>query len=133
MAGLESQFVYVRHDNGVHQLIFVKATNDALDMCLAQMGEIYDAHPMDEVLMFLFDLRPDGLPPLRYMMRASQQFFAKRPVVPETRAAYIYKSNVLASLGQTLLDFLSLRTERHFFTSDQEAEAIAWLLERPES
>ena len=79
---------YTRLETGIHHLTFLESSNPAMDQCLAHMNGIYAAHPPAERLMFLFDLRPAGLPPLRHMLRSAKQFYAQRPVLPETRAAY---------------------------------------------
>ena len=123
---------YTRLETGIHHITFLVSNNQAMDQCIAHMTGIYDAHPPDDRLMFLFDLRPAGLPPLRYMLRSAKQFYAQRPVLPETRAAYIYQSSALVALGQNFLGLLGLNTARRFFPSDQEAEAISWLLEDSE-
>lgn len=124
---------YTRLENGIHHITFLVSNNQAMDQCIVFMRGIYEAHPLHDRLMFMFDLRPAGLPPLRYMLRTAKAFYAERPELPETRAAYIYKSSALVSLGQNFLGLLGLKTDRRFFPSDEEHEAIAWLLESLES
>ncbi len=130
MSEVEAHCTYKHLENGIHHLIFTEATRKALDECLGYMDGIYKVHPPAERLMFMFDLRLKGLPPLNHVLRSAKKFYSRIPVQPETRAAYLYKSGALISLGQTFLDLLGLTTERRFYTADQEAEAVEWLLEK---
>jgi hypothetical protein len=129
MIETELQCSYARLENDVHQLVFLKSSNVAMDQCLAHLKRIYAEHPSGERLKYLIDMRPAGLPPLRYTMSALRTFFAAYDDLPETRAAYIYESSALVRMGQTLLDFLRLKTERRPFPSAEEGQAMAWLLE----
>ena len=129
MSDTDLQCTYARLENGVHQIIFLKSSNAAMDQCLVHLEKIYAEHPSGERLKYVIDMRPAGLPPLRYTLKALRAFYNNQSDLPETRAAYIHANSALVSLGQSLLELLRLKTERRPFPSAEEDQAIAWLLE----
>lgn len=121
--------IYEVLDGGIHRFVWTVQKPELVDEYLAHIEHIYNTQPYNQRLRLLIDVRA-AIPPIRYGLHRSKEFFARYPMQPETRAAYICPSSILITLLDSSLRMLPLGTERRFFLEDQEEEAIAWLLAR---
>ena len=119
--------VYEVLDRGIHRFVWTAQTPELVDEYLAHIERIYNTQPYNKRLRLLIDVRA-AIPPFRYGLYRSKQFFSKYPMQPETRAAYICPSSILITLLDSSLRMLPPGAERRFFLDDQEEDALAWLL-----
>lgn len=119
---------YIRLENGIHKLVFNKANREAVDQLIEHLKRINTITPSGETELIIVDTRPDGLPPLNYVILAMRRFYKETPQ-PALRAAYLYNDSLIISFAKALLSSLSERqATRRFFQGDSEKEAIEWLL-----
>jgi hypothetical protein len=121
--------VHTPLDNSIHQFVFVEASREAVDEYLGHLYTVIEQLKDDEPLLMLMDLRPDGIPPLKYALTTSKKFFVQYPNLPPTKAAYITNSATLVGLGLSVLSLIGTETKRRTFSADEEYLAIEWLLE----
>lgn len=112
---------------GVHKFTILHGTMRAVDEVFEQLARIYDEHPKEAWLLFLFDLRPDGTPPFNHTLATAMRFFGQRQQMPRTRVAYIYEKSTLITILRAFFRVVRLSSQRRFFQGDVEEQAIAWL------
>jgi hypothetical protein len=112
-------------ENRIHQFIMHKATREGMDEFVKWFAVAVDAHPKDQTLLILMDLRPEGIPPLGYALPLLRRFFDEHRHPILIRAAYLYRSSAIIGVVQAFLNTLHLKTSRRFFES--EVEALNWL------
>lgn len=123
--------MYTEQD-GVHYFTLLKSNRAAMDEFIELAEVVFDRHiESGEMLRVLVDFRPAGLPPLGYAVPKLRAFLAdRRANMPPIRAAYMHNSGAMVSLLRTFMDMMPVRaTERRIFNDEEEAEALAWLLE----
>lgn len=116
-------------ENGIHRFEWTAQAPELVDEFLAHIERIYNTQPYNASLNILIDARM-AIPPIRYGLHKSKEFFARYPMQPETRAAYICPSSILITLLDSSLRMLPVSSKRRFFLYDEEGEAIDWLLKR---
>jgi hypothetical protein len=121
--------------SGIHTFTLVKATRQAI-----QEGAVYyrdqreNHYTINDPMLFLFDLRPDGFPPLAHTFHLFKALFEEYPMPHGSRAAYLMTGNQpMISVAASFYELLHLGTTRKFFTGNAEHRAIAFLLEKTES
>jgi hypothetical protein len=129
MSNTGSLCVHTPLDDSIHQFVFIEASREAVDEYLRHLQTVIEQLKDDEPLLMLMDLRPDGIPPLKYALTTSKRFFARYPNLPPTKAAYITNSTTLVGLGLSVLSLIGTETKRRNFSDHEEYQAIEWLLE----
>jgi len=76
----------------------------------------------------LFDLRPDGYPPVGHIFRRVGQFYKENPPPAPMFVAYLLNETMMISLIDRIMRNLRLNSQRQFFVNDQHAEALNWLV-----
>ena len=133
MVSVQAKCVH-RHylNNNVHAFIFHYTDEEAVDEFIEQFRKVLQAQPYDEVLLMMVDLRPMGLPPFAYTLKAVRQLFAEFEQRHAIRAAYIYDQSRLIEVMRHFFGLLNLNNQRRFFRG-QQVEALAWLLSGEEA
>ncbi|MEO0564960.1 MAG: hypothetical protein AAF125_22835, partial [Chloroflexota bacterium] len=83
--------------------------------------------------LMMFDIRPDGLPPIRFTFNRFQTLFRDYPMPRGARAGYLMPehNDTTLSVMRGLFELLRLGTQRRFFYGpDAETQARAFLLEQ---
>ena len=123
-----TDFIYVKHENGVHEFILVTITRKALHEMLVQMDEVMTLAPKDELLRWLIDARA-GIGHVAYAMRESRELMHRHPKPAPIRTAILYKDNLMLSLAATSIQLLRPdNVAIGFYKGNLREEAIQWLL-----
>lgn len=117
-------------ENGIHHLIFYKASRQAVDEFAAYGMMVLDKRASDEEkVMFLIDISRSGLPPVRYSVESLRTVWKDRSS-KNVRVAYLHSKSLIIALFVPVLEALRLQTQRKLFPDDAQDQAITWLLER---
>jgi hypothetical protein len=116
--------------NRIHCFIINKANRQGVDAFLELFSELLARRSADEFLLLLFDLRPDGMPPIADMFTALRRTFGPHAHSRRhMRVAFLYRSGAIVSVLTIFLNALRLDVSRRYFMDGQEETAIAWLLD----
>lgn len=123
---------YVLHDNGIHEFVFFEASRKALDEWGAYLRPLFEQTPPHETLAMLIDITQSGMQPMRYAFQQAKTLQEEIINMPETRYAFLADQTVMTSLINTFYNLLRLKGAIQYFTPDQRATAIRWLLQETE-
>lgn len=120
-------------EQDVHKYTFHEATNAAVDRYMqgfesllaeVQRGEREHIH-------LLFDITPEGMFPIDYAYQRTQELFQKYAVSLTSKVAYLCTPDDAQRLRDEIASRYSnddIKPSRCFFTPEQEAEALQWLI-----
>lgn len=133
MSHTEAYCVYQYYmNNRIHRLTLRDDSRQAVDEAIQHMNNILDKHPFDRKLRLIIDAR-NGVPPLQHFFTQLRRMYAKRQNLPEIRAIYLYKGNVLLSILELFFNRLGVSGNRRFVHEGTELEAQEWLLSDQET
>ncbi|MEL6272642.1 MAG: hypothetical protein AAFR22_22745, partial [Chloroflexota bacterium] len=79
---------------GIHIYRVLRATRRAVEEGAAYYRHQRNHHyTVDDPMLFLFDLRPDGFPPLTHTYHLFKNLFQDYPMPKGSRAAYLLAEN----------------------------------------
>jgi hypothetical protein len=129
-SSVKTRCSYVRHPNGVHEIIYHDWGFQAVDEMINLVRKIIDQNPEGEVIRLLTS-RAEGLPPgelpVAYTAQKFRDLFRTLERKPLFKQAILRKSDAIASIINTFVR-LSRASQLRFFPPDKRDEAIAWLL-----
>jgi hypothetical protein len=116
--------------NGIHRIVFLKPTRDAIEAWVNIMDSIYAGLTSEDHVRFLFDERPSGPLPLTYSINRGMRWARGLEQHPNVRLAFLFPDRMVASLANSMLGMVQRQMGHlsvRLFNPDQEAQAIAWL------
>ena len=114
--------------NGLHLFAMQTSKRQAVDEYFELAAPV--PNQVEGNLLFLVDLKADNLPPLKYMMTRSRQYYAAHPGVSERLYIAFLHENYQIKMAQVLLDSMRSSTTRRFFNRSEYDDAIAWLMSK---
>jgi hypothetical protein len=129
-SSVKARCSYVKHPNGVQEIIYHDWGFQAVDEMIDQVRRIIDQNPEGEVIRLLTS-RGEGLPPgelpVAYTAQKFRDLFRNLERKPMFKQAILRKSDAIASIINTFVR-LSRASQLRFFPPDKRDEAIQWLL-----
>jgi len=124
---------YIQHDNGIHEIILLTATRDAVDCYTSIVGPLFLSKPDDETLRYMLNAAEcDGLPPLRYFIQQSSDYKKQHPQIGPGRLAILYYRNGFWLIVSSVINMINAlyKTELVLcmFEASEREKAIEWLL-----
>jgi len=131
MTTLTHDSIYTQHHNGVHELVFLEASEQAVCDYLNLMQQATHAAADDDTMtLILLDLRVSGMLSTGHLAEQMNRFNASRLVSMPSRTAILYQDGATVAMAANATRLMvrpGLDTFK-FFHGDQRANAIAWLL-----
>lgn len=122
---------YVKHDNGIHEIIYNEVSRDAVDVYMTHFDQIMSITPKEDKMRLLSNgAFVTEMQPISYMMSRFRGVMQKHQQRASVRVAVLYGSARFLDLVNGLFRmFVRGRDSMRFFKAEQRDEAIAWLLE----
>jgi hypothetical protein len=130
MFGLKEECTYIALPDGIHKLTLLASSNLALDQCFYHLDIIFYQADLNKPLLLLSDIRESGIPPIRHLWRHGRYLFERYPQLPPIYNAIVYRHNVIASGLTPVINQLAALYGAQAYFSQEETDAIRWLLER---
>jgi hypothetical protein len=124
---------HIKHDNGIHEIILLTATNDVVDCYMAIVGPLFLNKPEDETLRYILNATQcKDLPPLRYFIQQSNDYKKQHPQIGPGRLAILYQHNGFWMIVSNVANMLNLVYKGdlilRMFEETEREQAIEWLL-----
>ena len=116
-------------NNNVHKFIFEKADEQAVDEFCQVFEQLMRDHEGTDPILMMVDLRPDGIPPFQYLLRAIRDIYSRVDNPPEFRSAYMYNRSMFLAIMRRFFSMLNLNNQRQFFENPNEPDVLKWVLE----
>lgn len=122
--------LYIHHENGIHEYVFLRATRKSIDEWIAHADIAMQNQPMDRPAHTLVDISQSGMPPINYTMSRARTWQGANKERPSGRIAVLYHPGLFLSMVEGLIGMLSRRGQEQyrFFPEGKREEAVAWLL-----
>lgn len=124
---------YIKHDNGIHEIILLSATRDAVDCYTSIVGPLFLNKPEDETLRYILNATEcKNLPPLRYFVQRSNDYKKEHPEIGPGRLAVLYQRNGFWLMVSSIINMLNTLYTSELvlcmFEASEREQAIEWLL-----
>lgn len=118
------------HD--IHIITLTEPTRVAVDECIQIMDSCYEGVTENDTIRFLIDYRQSGIPPMRYVFTAGQEWADSLEIHPNTKLAYVTNQNFSISMLGLLIRTLNFgHLQTRFFEEDKGyQDALEWI-EKP--
>ena len=114
-------------ESGIHHFVWLDNTRDAVYAQAEYYKEINAKLAPNETILLLIDLRQAGAPPFRVLSDVIGKSGMRNDV--NYRTAYLSDDTIVPILMKNFVVANRISGNRGFFKSDEEDEAIKWLLE----
>lgn len=122
-------YTYHKNEN-IHEMYFTQSSRGAVDEWVMLMTAIYKHITDKDSVRLLLDISDSGVLPLNYAIGQGRKWSNSLVIHPEARLAFLYRSDALRSLANTLLSALRMGHLRvRFFEPNNREGAVAWLCE----
>jgi hypothetical protein len=123
---------HIAHENGVHELILLTGTKDAVDCYMAKIGKLFLSTPKDQTLRYILNGTEAPLPPIQYFVNESNRFERENKNIPIGRLAILYRRDPFWTVASRIVTMLNMfyrgRLLIMLFEGTDRKEAINWLL-----
>lgn len=124
---------YIEHDNGIHEIILLTATREAVDCWVSIVGPLFLNKPEEETLRYILNgTQCPDLPPIRYFIQQSNDYERQHPGIGPGRLVVLYPRNGFWTVVSSVVNMLNLlyqgRLVMRMFEEGQREQAIEWLL-----
>jgi hypothetical protein len=121
---------YVRHDNGVHEMVLHESSRVAVDAWLNQVEQIWQEHTRSrQPVMIIVDNGVLPQQPLQYAFQRGMQLSRRFSKLPPGRTAFLLNSMGVLSLLDSFLRLMRLNIQYRYFRLGQREEALHWVQE----
>ena len=115
-------------ESGIHHFIWFDNSRDAVYAQAEFYKEINARLSPDETILLLIDLRQAGAPPFKILTDVIGKSGMRSDV--NYRTAYLSDDTTLPILMKNFVVSNRISGNRGFFKSDEEDQALEWLLEK---
>lgn len=121
-------------EHDIHELVFLQATRQAVEVGMEQMMRIYADLTNESRVRLLIDLRPSNLLPMNNVIPQARNWNRNVKIHPQVRLALLTRPDPLTTLVKSIFDMLRfghLRTQvfQDSSQTNMRDAAIAWLMQ----
>jgi hypothetical protein len=117
---------YIVLESGIHHFIWLDNSREAVYAQAEYYKDLNAGLSPDETIRLLIDLRQAGAPPFRTLADVIGKSGMRNDV--NYRTAYLSDDNIVPILMKNFVVVNRISGNRGFFKSDEETQAIEWLL-----
>jgi hypothetical protein len=122
----------INHPNGIHELILLAGTKEAVDCYMQKIGALFHALPQDQTLRYILNGLEAPLPPLQYFVNESNRFERENKHIGNGRLAILYRRDIFWTIASRIVTMLNVfyrgRLKLMLFEGSERETAIEWLL-----
>ena len=123
---------YIEHENGIHEIILLTASKEAVDCYISIVGPLFLKNP-DETLRYILNANEyDNLPPLHYFIQQSNAYKKQHWYIRRGRLAVFFTRNALWLMVASVVSMLNTLYRSDLvirvFEATERKDAIEWLL-----
>jgi hypothetical protein len=123
---------HIAHEIGIHELILLTGTKEAVDCYTQKIGALFLSTPQDETLRYILNGTEAPLPPIQYFVNESNRFENEHKFTCKGRLAILYRRDPFWTVASRIVTMLNMfyrgRLLIMLFDGNDRQEAINWLL-----
>ncbi|GEM_PF-2506522 len=123
---METHITYTRTPNNIHIVKWHNHSRDAIYEFVDVTKDILESFPPNSTALILQDFRDSAVPSFRMLMDAMAKSGTRKDV--NLKVAYLADDLSLQLIVKSLTISNNIKGNRQFFKSNQEQDAIDWLL-----